>query len=244
MAEPSQARPAVVGILGGMGPEATVDLMRRVIAATPARDDVDHVHMLVDNNPGVPSRIAALIDGTGASPLPELVRMAKGLAANGATMLAMPCNTAHYYADGLVEAVPLPFLNMVALSVERIAALMPAGTRVGLLASTAVFKIGLYEQAFKRRGLSIGAPDRQDEVMALIRAVKTGDTGAAQRRVLAEIAEQLVQSGAGVILVACTELSIMADSIEARVPVLDALDVLAEEIVTRVKGVGTSHLRT
>ena len=66
----------VVGILGGMGPEATVDLMRRVIAATPAQDDADHVRMLVDNNPAVPSRFAALIVGRGPSPLPELVRMA------------------------------------------------------------------------------------------------------------------------------------------------------------------------
>jgi aspartate racemase len=169
--------------------------------------------------------------------------MAKGLAANGATMLAMPCNTAHYYADDIVEAVPLPFLNMITLTVERIAAMTSVGTRVGLLASTAVFKIGLYEQAFKRRGLSIGAPGRQDDVMALIRAVKTGDTGATQRKALAAIAEQLANDGAGIILVACTELSIMADAIEAPVPVLDALDVLAGEIVARVKGLGTSHLR-
>lgn len=237
MAEPlgPESRP-VVGILGGMGPEATVDLMRRVIAATPAQDDADHIRMLVDNNPAVPSRIAALIEGTGPSPLPELVRMARGLAAGGATMLAMPCNTAHYYAGGIVKAVPLPFLNMIALTVERIAAMVPAGTRVGLLASTAVFKIGLYEQAFADHGLPILAPERQDEVMALIRAVKTGDTGAARRGALAAIAERLVQGGAGIILVACTELSIMADAIAGTVPVLDAMDVLAEEIVAQAKG--------
>lgn len=235
MAEVSQAMRPVVGILGGMGPEATVDLMRRVIAATPATDDSDHIHMLVDNNPAVPSRIAALIEGTGPSPLPELVRMAEGLAASGATMLAMPCNTAHYYARGIAEAVPLPFLNMVTLTAERIAAMVPVGARVGLLASTAVFKIGLYEKALARRGLSIDKPRRQDDVMAMIRAVKAGDTGASQRKMLADVADQLAQNGAAVVLVACTELSIIADSITGTVPVLDALDVLANEIVTQAK---------
>lgn len=234
MHKPDTERP-VVGILGGMGPEATVDLMRRVIAATPARDDADHVHMLVDNNPGVPSRIAALIDGTGPSPLPELVRMAKGLAAGGATVLAMPCNTAHYYAEGIAEAVPLPLLDMVALTVERIAATVPVGTRVGLLASTAVFKIGLYEKAFKRRGLSIIAPERQNAIMEIIRAIKTGDSGIVQREALAAISDQLVQDGAGAILVACTELSIMANAIATTVPLIDALDVLASKIVAGIK---------
>lgn len=200
--------------------------------------------MIVDNNPAVPSRIAALIEGTGPSPLPELICMARGLAANGATMLAMPCNTAHYYADDIVEAVPLPFLNMITLTVERIAAMASTGTRVGLLASTAVFKIGLYEKALKRRGLSIGAPSCQDDVMSLIRAVKAGATGAAQRKALAAIAKDLVKDGAGIILVACTELSIMADAIDVPVPVLDALEVLAGEIVARAKGVETSDLRT
>src|SRR5579872_2815690 len=89
----------IIGILGGMGPEATVDLMRRVIAATPARSDADHIHMIVDNNPKVPSRIAAIIETTGPDPAPELIRMAQSLERAGADALAMPCNTAHAYAD-------------------------------------------------------------------------------------------------------------------------------------------------
>src|SRR5262249_44772103 len=88
----------IVGVLGGMGPAATIDLMPRAMEATPATDDADHIHLLVDQNPKVPSRIDALINGTGPSPLDELVRMAKGLESAGATMLAIPCNTAHGYA--------------------------------------------------------------------------------------------------------------------------------------------------
>jgi len=83
-------REKVVGIIGGMGPEATVDFMRRVIAKTPAQDDNDHLRMLVDNNPKIPSRIAALIEGTGEDPSPVLCEMAKGLQAQGAEVFSLP----------------------------------------------------------------------------------------------------------------------------------------------------------
>ena len=91
------ASPPTVGIIGGVGPQATVDLMQRLIDLTPAQDDADHIRMLVDNDPAVPSRIAALIEKTGPSPAPHLARMARGLVSHGATLLAMPCNTAHHY---------------------------------------------------------------------------------------------------------------------------------------------------
>ena len=86
-----------VGVIGGMGPEATVDLMTRVIGKTPAVNDQDHLRMLVDNNPKIPSRIAAIIEGTGESPVPVLTEMARGLEVQGASFLAIPCNTAHVY---------------------------------------------------------------------------------------------------------------------------------------------------
>ncbi|MBD3766209.1 MAG: aspartate/glutamate racemase family protein, partial [Rhodobacterales bacterium] len=121
-----------VGILGGMGPEATVLLMQKVIAAVPARDDADHVPLLVDQNPQVPSRIRHLIDGTGESPAPALVAMARRLTAAGAQALAMPCNTAHHYAPAIRAAVDLPFLDMVALSADRAAALAGPGGAVGI----------------------------------------------------------------------------------------------------------------
>ena len=88
----------MVGIIGGMGPEATVELMRRVTARTRAEDDADHVHLLVESNPKIPSRIAHLLEGTGDDPLPEILRVARNLQGAGAEALAMPCNTAHHYA--------------------------------------------------------------------------------------------------------------------------------------------------
>ncbi len=107
-----------VGILGGMGPEATVLLMQRIIAATPASDDADHLPLIVDQNPQVPSRIRHLIEGTGEDPGPVLAAMARRLQAAGAEALAMPCNTAHHYAPAIRQATAIPLIDMVALSVR------------------------------------------------------------------------------------------------------------------------------
>jgi aspartate racemase len=115
------ARHRIVGIIGGMGPEATLDLMRRVLAKTRASDDQDHIHLIVESNPKIPSRIAHLIEGTGADPTPELVRIAANLQRAGAEALAIPCNTAHAYAHSIRRAVSIPLLDMVQLTVDQIA---------------------------------------------------------------------------------------------------------------------------
>jgi aspartate racemase len=228
----------IIGLLGGMGPEATVDLMRRVIAATPAQDDADHIHMIVDNNPQVPSRIAALIDGTGVSPLPTLCTMAQRLKTAGATVLAMPCNTAHHYYDGVCSSVDLPFLNMIELTVQRVQSLFLAQRRVGLLASTAVLQIGLYHQQLAAAGLETVQPAQQNDLMAIIKAVKRGDTGQSVRHRFAQIASQLAATS-DISIIACTELSVLADSLPADAPSLDALDVLVDEIVALGLGLKT-----
>ncbi|HCE72467.1 MAG TPA: aspartate racemase, partial [Ruegeria sp.] len=117
----------VVGILGGMGPEATILLQQRLLATVRAADDADHLPLLIDMNPQVPSRIAHLIQGTGTDPGPTLAQMARGLEQAGATALGMPCNTAHHYAPAIEAAVSIPLLNMVSLSVARARALVAPG---------------------------------------------------------------------------------------------------------------------
>ena len=126
-----------VGILGGMGPEATLLLMQKVLDAVPATDDADHVPLLVDQNPQVPSRIKHLIDGSGEDPAPVLVRMAQDLERAGAEALAMPCNTAHHYAAAIQASVSIPFLDMIALSAAHARRLAGVGGKVGVLASPA-----------------------------------------------------------------------------------------------------------
>jgi aspartate racemase len=224
----------MIGILGGMGPEATVELMRRVIERTPARDDQDHVHLLVDNNPQVPSRIAALLEESGPSPLDELVRMARRLEHAGAHCLAMPCNTAHYYLHTLGQQVTVPFLDMIQLTTERVVQLQPK--RVGLLASTAVLKLGLYAQALASAQVSLLVPESQDSVMELIRAVKRGEVGGETPGRFLNTVQALEQSGCDVLLVACTELSLLAPHLKTSMHVIDALDCLTDAIVQAGQG--------
>jgi aspartate racemase len=222
-----------VGILGGMGPEATIDLMQRIVDATPAGDDIDHIRMLVDNNPKVPSRIAALIDGTGESPAPHIIEMARGLERQGADFLVIACNTAHHYHPEVAAAVQVPVLDLVEIAVSHIVQRQPAVGRVGLLGSTALQLVHLYEPAFARHEIELlyPKPQHQQVVMDLIRAVKAGNPTTEQIEGYNEAATGLVAAGAGCLLVACTELSVLADQLLVESPVHDAADILAAEVI-------------
>jgi len=227
-----------VGILGGMGPEATVDLMQRVIRATPAADDGDHVRMLVDNNPAVPSRIAALIEGTGISPAPTLRAMAENLVAQGADFLAMPCNTAHHYLGEIAAGLSVPFLNMVELAAQTLAQSEPRVRRVGLLASSALRKIELYEPSLQARQMEVLYPREaeQGRLMTLIRAVKAGGATREQGLSLQAAARDLEARGADVLLIACTELSAISADLKVALPVYDSADILSRAIVRVAHG--------
>ena len=227
----------VVGVIGGMGPDATVDLMKRVICATPAKDDADHIHLLVDNNPKVPSRIAVLVEGHGESPAPVLVQMAQNLERAVADLLAIPCNTAHAYLDHIRGAVAIPVLDMIQMTAHRLTELPSEPKTVGVIASSAVLKTELYGQALEACGLDVVLPVAadQDAVMVLIKKVKSGQVSTADHQRFSDIANGLVESGAQGIAVACTDLSVMGqDHLIIDVPLVDALDVLTEAIVACV----------
>jgi len=225
-----------VGVLGGMGPEATVDLMQRVIDATPAKDDVDHIRMLVDNNPKVPSRIKALIDGTGESPVPCMIDMARGLENQGADFLVIPCNTAHHYYSDVADAVDIPVINLIELTSRHCKREQPDLRRVGLLASTALQQIHLYEPWFKQHGVQVLYPRPQNQlaVMDLIRAVKAKQQNSEQILAYNSAAEDLQEQGAECLVIACTELSIIGDRLRVSLPVYDASELLAKTIVREV----------
>ncbi|MFP7675498.1 aspartate/glutamate racemase family protein [Marivita sp. S0852] len=220
----------IVGVLGGMGPEATIYFMQRVVNAVPARDDADHVPLIVDNNTQVPSRIKAIIEGTGDDPAPVLVQMAQGLVGAGAQALVMPCNTAHYYAEHVERATDAPFLNMVTLSCAEAAQTAPGG-KVGLLGSPALRQVGVFEAALAAKGLApvYGQDDRR--VLATIRAIKAQGPSEFAAHTLSDVAAQMVEDGADVICICCTEFSLLAREITAKVNMFDALDVLVNATV-------------
>ncbi|PIE46243.1 MAG: aspartate racemase [Gammaproteobacteria bacterium] len=222
-----------IGIIGGMGPAATVDFMQRIVLATPAKDDSDHLRILVDNNPHIPSRIAALIEKTGESPAPMMIQTALGLERQGADILAIPCNTAHYYYQAVAEAVSVPLLNMIDLAAQRLSQNNPVYKKVGLLASTALQLTQLYETYCQQRGVEVIYPSapEQNKVMNLIKAVKSNQHHSEQVDDYYQVANNLRVQGADCLLVACTELSVIGFEGETVLPHFDALDILVEEIV-------------
>ena len=224
-----------VGVIGGMGPAATVDLMQRVIAATPADDDSDHIHMIVDNNPKIPSRLKALLDGGGENPGPHIAAMARRLEQAGADFLVIPCNTAHYYRHYAVEAVVIPVWDMLDLTAKHIAERLPEG-RIGILASTAVQRIHLFEPTFEHYGVEAVFPEDepQDIVLATIRAVKRGPLSVQEIDAYNGAIARFEQSGVDGLLLACTELSVIAPQMRTNLAVFDSLQLLADEIVRHV----------
>lgn len=222
--------PKVVGVLGGMGPEATILLQERVLQAVDARDDADHLPLLIDMNPQVPSRIAHLIEGTGPSPAPVLTRMAQRLEQAGASALAMPCNTAHHYLAEMLGHLSVPFLDVTALSIARIAQDLSPGSSVGFLASPAVQQAGVFDAALNRHGLQGLWPEQPDPMLAAIRDIKANGPTQAAAQTLSDAASELVSKGAGHLIVACSEFSLLAQELKAPVRVTDTVDVLAGAI--------------
>ncbi len=220
-----------VGILGGMGPEATILIMQKVLAGVQARDDADHIPLIVDQNPQVPSRIKHLLDGTGEDPGPVLADMARRLVAGGAEALAMPCNTAHHYADAIRAEVSVPFLDMVALSAQHAAVLAGGKGTIGILASPAIRKVGLFDAPLAKLGLTAIYPSNEAAMLAAIRQIKAQGPQPLARATLLAASAELLNLGATVQMIACTEFSLIGDAVADGVSAFDTLDQLVNEIL-------------
>ena len=188
--------------------------------------------MLVDMNPQVPSRIRHLIEKDGENPGPEISEMAKRLENAGAAALVMPCNSAHYYADWIENAVAVPLLNMPRLTCMQIAALIEPGSQVGILASPATNQTGLFDAFLKQVGLKATYPEDETPVLSSIRRIKKkGPATGRPHACWTGNANRLIARGASGIIVGCTEFSLLSSRISASVPIVDALDVLVNEII-------------
>jgi aspartate racemase len=226
--------PGVVGVLGGMGPLATVDFLHKIVIATPAATDQEHVPVVVSNIPQVPDRTAAF-RGEGVSPLAAMLASGRRLVAAGAGLVVMPCNTAHLWFDELQAALGLPMIHLVDAALDD--AVAAGGGRIGLLATDATLASGLYvnrargaASAAAMQWLLPTAGEVIGAVMPGIAAVKRGDL-AAGRDALAAAAAALVRRGADAIVLGCTEIPLAVDAASAGVPVIDATASLARRAV-------------
>ncbi len=221
----------VVGILGGMGPMSTVDLMRMITEKTPAERERDHLRILVDSRPQIPDRPAGLF-GTGPSPAPMMQESARLLEEWGADLIAIPCNTAHGFLDDVQEAVQIPVLDMIGLVGRELARTFPEGTPVGLLATTAAGKARVFHDRLPAFDLVTPEPGAQEELVAgAILQVKLEHTGEEPRRKLLAAVETMDPEPRALIA-GCTEVELAFHGADTELPVVRPMELLAREIVS------------
>lgn len=225
-------RQLTVGVLGGMGPEATVDFMSKVIALTDAGTDQAHIRMLVDHNPKVPDRQAAIVSG-GPEVGRALAEMAQKLEAAGADFLVMVCNSAHAFLDPIRQATGIPFVSIITESVRTIPARLPGAHRVGVLATDGLQEAGLYQEALTDAGYVpvLLQPDGLRDLMALIHRIKAGDRAEEVGWAMSDLASSLIADGAETIIAACTEIPLVLGPDALSVPLIASTDVLAQRTV-------------
>lgn len=228
----------IAGVLGGMGPDATVDFMSKVIGLTDSERDQDHVRMLVDHNPQVPDRQAAILRG-GEDPGSALAEMAARLEAAGADFLVIPCNTAYVFESAILEATRIPLISIIAESVAAVDRLAPGAKRVGVLATDGCVRAGVFQAGLEASGLTPILPD-EDELeaaMKLIGAIKGRRHDERTAAEMAELAAALVARGAEAVIAGCTEIPLVLDERALDVPLIASTDVLAEKTVMLARGI-------
>jgi aspartate racemase len=225
----------IVGILGGMGPEATVLAFQKILEHTPAARDQEHLRIIIDNNPKIPERLPAIM-GTGTDPIPMMLLSAEALARAGADFIIIPCVTAHYFLRELRQKAALPILSMLDEAASVIRSSQPGIRKIGLLAAEGTMQAGIFKERFDQDGVQTIIPEGEDRLEAQELIFKIKDTRTKHNRMeiasrFAEIGKILIRRGAEAILVGCTEISVAVDPGSFAVRGYDALDILAKAAI-------------
>lgn len=203
MEKKSESAYSVIGIIGGMGPLATVDLFDKIVRLTEAEKDQEHLPIVIVNTPEVPDRTKAILEG-GSDPTPYLMDAALRLKAAGADFLIVPCNNSHHFLEKL--SLPLPLLSMIEVTADR---LKDEGVKVAaILATSGTLASDLYQKALAARGIKSVAPDSvaQKEVMKVIYDVIKAGRFDYDPTPLQKIIADLEEKGATRLILGCTEL--------------------------------------
>ena len=227
----------IPGVLGGMGPEATVDFMSRLLRMNPAETDQDHLRLLIDHNPQIPNRHAA-IAGKGPPVGPLLASMAAGLERAGADFLIMTCNTAHAFQADIDQAVSIPFLSMIDMVLEDLGDQHPGVENAGVMAADGCLDAQLYQQALEamgRRSIIWSRKERQQFMNAVYR-IKSGVLDQAVRDSLLKLGEILHSRGAEVLIAGCTEIPLIIEPGDFTIPLLSSTDILVRHTMDYALG--------
>ncbi|MFV2072149.1 MAG: aspartate/glutamate racemase family protein [Thermoanaerobaculales bacterium] len=229
----------VVGVLGGMGPESTAELLARIVRGTPVATEQDHLRVIVDSNPKIPDRTLALLSGDTAPVIRALTETARNLERAGAELIGVPCNTAHAFLAEIRAGVGIPVLDMISETADRARQVFGDASVVGLLATDGTHHAGIYRHALVRHGLVPVAPTTQSvqrAVMAALGEVKLRGVSARSDRAMSVAIEDLTNQGATALIAGCTEVSLVLARHPPALPWLDPLQVLADALVREAGG--------
>jgi aspartate racemase len=231
--ERKQAPPdRMIGILGGMGPEATLDLYRHIISLSPATRDQDHIRVLIYSNPKIPDRTRA-IAGDGESPLNSLIESAMLLQKAGAGIIAMPCNAAHFFLPEIQQKISIPILDMIAETCGWLRKHLPDAKTAGLIASTGTVQSGVYDRILSRENIAVLRPNDADQrkIQAAIADVKAGVHKRLTQLTFQSMGARLTKAGANAVILGCTEVPLAFNPDEVDYPALNSTKILAEAAV-------------
>lgn len=221
-----------LGIIGGMGPLATVKLFEKIVLKTKADCDQEHVHILIDNNINIADRTSFILDPKSEDPKVELIISAKKLEKAGADFLAMPCNTAHDFYQDIKREVDIPFLNMIELTKEYIQRECPNMKKVGLLSTEGTIKARVYDKVFENSGIDILKPSKESQkyISALINHIKE-DVHEDNLDGFYQAMEEMRQEGAELFITGCTEISVALDLYKLKGKFADPMDIMTRAII-------------
>lgn len=225
-----------IGILGGMGPEATIYMFRLIVKLTKVEKDQDHIPIIVFNNPKIPDRTAAIVRG-GPSPLPYLVDSAIFLEKAGADFILMPCVTAHYFYKEIVKYITIPFLHLLEESIRYVKRELGHVKRIGLLATEGTVQTGLFQELFNKNGIEIVVPKKEGQnliMKALYQkeGIKAGYKELPKEMIL-QVLQQLIRDKVGGVIAGCTEIPLVLSESDMEIPFINPLKIIARKSIRK-----------
>ena len=221
-----------LGILGGLGPMATVYFYEMLTSRTSAETDQEHIDIVISSHATTPDRSAFITGKSSENPLPVMIEEANKLVGYGADILVMPCNTAHYFYDELAKTVPVPFINIMAETVKKCKEL--GYKKLGILATEGTARSGAYNQVCERYGVECAVPS--DEKQKLLMDVIFNDIKKGKRANMEHfnlVCEELESVGCDVLVLGCTELSLIKKEENLGEKFVDSLEALCDATIAR-----------
>jgi aspartate racemase len=227
----------VLGIIGGMGPEASAQFYMKLIKATPVRRDQDHFRIIIDSNPKIPDRTRAIL-GLGESPVPMIIETAKNLEKMGVDIACIPCITSHYFYEEIQAGTTMPIMNVLEELNTYIEKNYPGVRNIGVLATTGTRNTQIFNKYLK--DFNIIYPDDQIQEDAVMKAIygegtgiKSGVTTGEPVELLEHAGEHVIAKGAELVILGCTEIGLVLSRHSLTKPSIDPMDVVAEAMVRK-----------